>query len=144
VESGEFIEPTTHARCKLAALYAAVAIAGALLGFVMRPALLAFIEGLPACEQARWSLSLLIAMLLPLPLAAGWVVVYARKLLKFNQSPLPNAWVWRRTPVRRGRPVRAQVCVLILFAVVLAGAPFYGWCVLQPPLWAALRQHCGA
>jgi hypothetical protein len=42
VESGEFIEPTTRARRSLLALYAAVAIAFALLVFVVRPALLAF------------------------------------------------------------------------------------------------------
>jgi hypothetical protein len=143
MESAEFVEPAANARRSLVVLYVAAIVVGALLVFLVRPALLAFIKGLPACEQARWSFTLLAACLLPLPVVAVWASLYARRLLKFNQSPLPNAWVWLRTPVRRGRPVRVQAYALIVCAAVLVVAPLHGWQVLQPML-SALRRHCGA
>ena len=139
----EFAEPTAQARRKLLALYVVGAIVGGLLVLVVRPGLLAFIGGLPVCEQSRWSLGLLVACLSVVPAAAFGTIVHAKRLLRFNQSPLPNAWVLRRTRIRRGRPVRVQAYALIVSsACFVAGALYLAY--LLHPLLSALGQHCGA
>ena len=143
VEATEFIEPTSRTRRNLLALYVGAVVAGGVLVLFVRPTLLAFIRGLPLCEQARWSVAVLVACLLPLPIIAAWMGAYARKLLKFNQSPLPDAWVWRRTLVKRGRAVRIQAYALVTSSAVLLLAPLYAWHVIEP-LVSALRGHCGA
>ena len=143
MEPAEFVEPTAKTRRNLLALFAVALLVGALLKFVLQPAVLGFIKQLPECEQARWSFGLLIASLCPLPVIAVWTSNYARKLLKFNQSPLPGAWVWRRTPVKRGRLVRLQAYAIIACSAALLAAPFYAWYVFQP-MFAALSERCAA
>jgi hypothetical protein len=143
MEKAEFIEPGVHARRNLLALYLAAVVIGALIVFFVRPALLTFLNGLPICERAQWSARLLLAYLAPLPVVGAWVVVHACRLLKANQSPLPNAWVWRRTPVKRGRPVRVQAYVLLACTAALLFVLLYAWHAFQP-FWSALQQRCGA
>jgi hypothetical protein len=143
MEPNEFVEPTAKTRRNLLALFAIALLVGGLFTLVLKPALLGFITQLPVCEQARWSFGLLIAYLCPLPVIAVWTGNYARKLLKFNQSPLPGAWVWRRTPVKRGRLVRLQAYATIACSATLLIAPFYAWYVLQP-MFAAVSQRCAA
>ena len=139
----EFAEPTAHARRNLLALYVIGAIVGALLVLVARPGLLAFIAGLPVCEQAHWSIGLLVACLSVAPAAAFATIVHAKKLLRFNQSPLPHAWILRRTRIRRGRPVRVRAYALIVCsACFFAGAIYLAY--LLRPLFSALGRHCGA
>jgi len=142
LEAPEFVEPTARARRNLVALYVAAVVFGGLLVLFVRPALIAFISGLPTCEQARWSLAVLAVCSLPLPIVAAWTAAHARKLLKFDRSPPPGAWVWRRTQVRRGRAVRVQAYALITSSVVLLLAPLYAWHVLQPFV-SALQGRCG-
>ena len=143
MESGDFVEPSADARRKLLALYFAAVLVAALLVFFVRPTLLGFIGSLPACERARWSLTLLAALLAPLPFVAAWVALHARRLIAVGQWPLPGAWVWRRTPVRRGRALRVQAYALMACATGLVAATLYGGYVLQP-LFSALAQRCGA
>lgn len=143
MEPAEFVDPRPGTRRILTALYGGAVLVGALLVVVLRPALWAFIKGLPVCEQGRWSVVVLALAFGPLPLAALWSAVHARRLLKFNQSPLPRARVWRRTPVRRGRPVRIQAYALLATAAVLLLAPIWTWFRLQL-LLEALLQRCGA
>ena len=139
----EFAEPTAQARRKLLALYVVGAIVGGLLVLVVRPGLLAFIGGLPVFEQSRWSLGLLVACLSAVPAAAFGTIVYAKRLLRFNQSPLPNAWVLRRTRIRRGRPVRVQAYALIVCSACFVAGALHLAHVLRP-MFTMLRQHCGA
>jgi len=139
----EYLEPTPETRRKALGLIVAGIVVGTLLVFVLRPAFFAFIRQLPECGQARWLFGLLIASVCPLPFVALWAIAHARKLLRFNQSPLPDAWVLRRTPVRRGRPVRLQAYVLIACAAILFFAPLYAWHVMQP-IVAALLHRCAA
>jgi hypothetical protein len=139
----EFAEPTAHARRNLLVLYATGAIVGALLVSVVRPGLFEFIKGLPVCEQSRWTLGLLAACFSVLPIAAAATILYARRLLRFNQSPLPAAWVWRRTRIRRGRPVRVQAYALIVCSACLLVLAPYLFYLLRPML-SALSLHCGA
>jgi hypothetical protein len=139
----EFAEPTAQGRRNLLALYVTGAIVGALLVLVVRPRLFEFVGGLPVCEQSQWSLGLLVACLSVVPVAAVGTIFHAKRLLRFNQSPLPNAWVLRRTQIRRGRPVRVQAYALfVCSACFLAGALYLAY--LLRPMFSAMRQHCGA
>jgi hypothetical protein len=42
------------------------------------------------------------------------MIVIGRKILACGQSPLPNAWIWRDTRVKRGRDARtiAWICIV--------------------------------
>jgi len=125
--SSEFIEPSAHGRRNLLVLCVGGIAAGAFVRFYLLPALFAFVAALSPCEQFRWLQDALLASLGPLPLFAVWALLYARQLLKFERSPLPNAWVLRRTPVRRGRSVRWQAYGLIACALVAFAAPIGAW-----------------
>jgi len=143
MDNVEFIDSTGRARRNLALLYGGGILLGALLVGLVRPALLEVLHDLPICDQAAWSVRIVVTTLSPLPFAAVWLALHARNLLKFDQSPLPNAWVWRRTRIKRGRSVQMQAYALLFCAAVLLVAPLGAWFALQP-LWSTLRLHCGA
>jgi hypothetical protein len=139
----EFIETSGESRRKLLVLSLVAVVLGAVWTFLLRPALFAHIQGLPDCDQARWSVGLLLGALGLLPVAGLWAGHYARKLIRHGQFPLPGAWVWRRTPITRGRPVRYRayaigVCSAALFALFLYGGVVF-W-----PMVANLSHRCAA
>jgi hypothetical protein len=139
----EFIETSQGSRRKLLGLGLVAIVLGAAWAFFLRPALFAHIKQLPACDQAHWSVGLLMGILGLLPIAGLFAGNYARKLIKHGQFPLPHAWVWRRTPVTRGRAVRYRAYAIALCSATLFAVFLYGWHVLWPML-AAISRRCGA
>lgn len=127
----EFIEATPAARRKVI-LFVAVGLAvGAALQLLLKPWFFAYVNALPLCDRIRWLQSLLIGVLVAMPAFSLWAVFYGRRLLKARQWPLPDAWVWRRTPVVRGRPATLRAYALIGCACMTASAPFLGWYLLS-------------
>ena len=143
MKTNEFVETSAESRRKLLALSVAGVLFGAALTFLLRPALFAYIKQLPACGQAQWSFGLLICSLGLLPVIGLWAGNYARKPLKHGQIPLPDAWVWRRTPVTRGRMVQFRAYGIMLCSVAFFAVFFYGWHVLWPMV-AAISHRCAA
>ena len=142
MKTNEFVETSANSKHKLLALSVAAVSFGAALTFLLRPALSAYIKQLPACAQAQWSFGLLIGSLGLLPIIALWSGNYARKLLKHGQFPLPDAWVWQRTPITRGRMVQVRAYSIMLCSIAFLAIFFYGWHVLWP--MAAISHRCAA
>ena len=119
----EFIEPTTASRCKLAVLAAAVALGLGVLHFALTP----YVNALPRCERFPLVQGFLVVLIGAFPLFGLWALWYAQRLLKLNQLPLPGAWVWRRTPVRRGRTVRVLGWALLAWSLAALSTPLLAW-----------------
>jgi MFS family permease len=139
----EFIETSPASRRKLLALGLVAVVLGAVWAFLLRPTLFAHIRQLPACDQAHWSVGLLIGALGLLPIAGLSAGIHARKLVKHDQFPPPDAWVWRRTPIRRGRGVRYRAYAIAFCSAALFAIFLYGWHVLWP-IVAAISRRCTA
>lgn len=140
--TSEFIEPSAHSRRNLLVLFAGIIAAAAFIRFYLLPAFFAFVAALPPCEQVRWLQGVLLASLGPLPVFAVWALLHARQLLKFKRSPLPNAWVLRRTRVRRARSVRWQAYGLIVCGAVALVAPVWAWQTLESVGLMGSSEQC--
>jgi len=129
--NSEFIEPTSASRRKLAIFFVAALVVGVLV-IELLEAYLAELKTRPLCETIEPLSVLSISILGGLLLCAAWGAWLARKTLKLNQWPLPGTWVFRRTPIQRGRRViwRAYAilawAVLMLASVVFASYLFWG------------------
>ena len=143
MKTNEFVETSAKSRRNLLALTIATVLIGAALTFLLRPALFSHIKQLPPCGQAHWAFGLFMGSLGLLPVVGLWGVNYARKLLKYGQFPLPGAWVWRRTPVARGRAVQLRAYGIMFCSVAFFAIFFYGWRVLWPMV-AAISHRCAA
>lgn len=129
--SPDSIDPTPASRRKLLLLIVAVTAGAALLKFVLMPRLLGHIQTLPLCERLRWLQALLIGLLASTAVAGVHFAWYARRVSRAGQWPLPDAWVWRRTPVRRGSAVRWRVRGMMACAIVAMAMPWVGWQLLS-------------
>lgn len=125
--SDEFVEPTRDGRRHLLWLLMLGILAGALLQFWLKPAFLSYVKSLPSCEQFKWLRIWLVSALCSPGLLALWGIVHSIRLLKSKQSPLPGAWVWRRTPVKRGEVVRLRAFALLFLSAVAIAVPVVGW-----------------
>jgi len=142
VMTNEFIEPTREGRRNLLLIAAVGIIAAGSLQFWLKPLLLAQLASLPLCERLRWLRICLLGAIATPPAFALWAVPHALRLHKFGQSPLPGTWVFRRTPIRRGRIVRLQAAFLLLFSLLALMFPIVGWHMLEStPIFAA-RPSC--
>lgn len=143
VMTEEFIEPTREGRRKFVVLLACLIAFGTALHFLFVPRFLAFLESLPPCDQLPWlERSLLVMLLLPVSLALFWAIPHARRLLKFQRSPLPNAWVLLRTPIRRGTRVRWQAYALLAWSALVIIVSVWGWYKLGDVFAALTPQAC--
>lgn len=139
----EFIEPTREGRRNFVLLLACLIAFGTALHFFFVPRFLAFLESLPPCDQLPWlERSLLAMLLLPVTLALFWAIPHARKLLLFQQSPLPNAWVLLRTPIKRGPRVRWQAYALLAWSALVMICAVWGWFKLGDIFAALSHQAC--
>lgn len=134
----DFIEPSKSSRKKLLMLVIGAALIGGLLQFVLMPQYFAFVKALPPCDQFPWLRGALAVVIFSVPaIAIFWAIPHARKLLKYEQIPLPGAWVWRRTPIKRGASVRWMAYGLFAWALLAVIFPFWAWTqldfLLTPP-----------
>jgi hypothetical protein len=106
----QFIDPTPKSRRNLVLLYFGFAALLVLVRYVILPGIVEHMKLLPKCEQVPWlrnsiTLALVFMVVLTLP-----YVVYAMRIYRLQQYPLPDAWVWNRTPVIRGRSASFRAC----------------------------------
>jgi hypothetical protein len=118
VADPDFLDPGPHDQRVLILSWIALAFAGALIVLWLKPALLAHVNALPVCDQLPWWRAFLVGALCAPVVVALWAVHYARKLLRYEQMPLPGTRVLRRTPIVRGRPVRLRAWLLIAVAAI--------------------------
>jgi len=101
-----------------------------ILGVGMIKALEAHLEHaktLPICEQAssfRWLWAAVWIGLVALCISAAWL---AQRSLRLNQWPLPGAWVFRRTPVRRGNSAKWRALVLLGWSLAVLVGSTWSW-----------------
>jgi hypothetical protein len=136
MKNDEFVETSAESKRKLLALI----IAGVAIALLQR-VLFAHVRQLPFCSQAHWSWGLLAGCLAMLPIVGLFTGRYALKLLHYGQYPLPGAWVWKRTPITRGRAVRFRAYGLLLGTVAFFAIFLYGWHVLAPMV-ATISARC--
>lgn len=139
----EFIEPTREGRRNFILLLVSIVLLGALLHFLLAPRFLAFLNTLPPCDQLPWLQgSLLTILVIPVGLALVWAIPHARQLLRFQQHPLPNAWVLRRTPITRGPKVRRYALGLLAWSALLIIFSFWAWFKISDIFLALTPQQC--
>lgn len=139
----EFIEPTREGRRNFIVLLVCLLAFGAALHFVLAPHFLSFLNTLPLCDQLTWLQgSLLLILVVPVSLAVCWAILHARQLLLHQQSPLPNAWVLRRTPIKRGPKVRWQAYALLAWSALVMICAVWGWFKLGDIFAALSPQAC--
>jgi hypothetical protein len=141
----EYIEPSATTRRKARALVFAAVVVATLALLVLAPRFFAHVRSLPTCEQFRWLQGSLIALLAIMPVFGIWGAWLARSVLKHQQWPLPNAWLLRRTRIRRGFAAKACAYGLLVASGLAIAIPLLGWALLgragllsQPPQCA---QH---
>ncbi len=123
----EFIEPTRHGRAGLILIWL-VGVAGmAFLQFWVRP-LLMTLQGCDRVLLLERTLASGIGISMALVICGGYS---ALKALKFKQMPLPGSWVWRRTPVQRGRRVTLKAYVFLAGSVILVLSLAWSWTLMQ-------------
>jgi hypothetical protein len=139
--SEDLLEPTPRGRRNLILLcIGAVAVAFALKIWLM-PTLFGYINSLPVCDQLPWWRAVLISTVALLPLAAVQSTLYARKLIKSGQNPPPGTWVFRRTPIKRGRMVRVQAYAILLAAALMLVLTWYSAHQLKRlPFFVPMKQ----
>lgn len=127
----EFIEPTPQGRRKLVMLIACLALVGLLLDQWLFPAWSRHLQTLPLCERSIQMMGALRAAFLVVPLIVGvFAVIIARQWLRLRQFPLPGAWVWRRTRIRRGRIVQLRAYALLVMSALAWLVPIYVFAVM--------------
>ncbi|WP_455370942.1 hypothetical protein [Petrachloros mirabilis] len=139
----EFVEPTREGRRNFIVLLVCLLAFGAALHFVLTPHFLSFLNTLPLCDQLTWLQgSLLVILVVPMSLAVCWAIPHARQLLLHQQSPLPNAWVLRRTPIKRGPRVRWQAYALLAWSALVIIFSVWGWFKMGDIFAALSPQAC--
>jgi len=128
--NAEFLEPTPASRRKLTALLVAALAGGASLIEWLK-SYLAELKSRPICDTLEPVLVLGILILASLLLLSAWVAWTARKVLRLDQWPLPGTWVFRRTPIQRGRKVvlraYAMLGLAVLVVAFVAFASYGSW-----------------
>jgi FtsH-binding integral membrane protein len=140
--NAEFIEPTSASRRKLAILFV-VSLVGGVLLIELLEAYLAELKLRPICETIGPVSVLWISVLGGLLLCAAWAAWTARKTLKLNQWPLPGTWVFRRTLIRRGRPVIWGAYAMLAWAILVVAAVIFASYVSWD-LMHRVDARCGA
>jgi hypothetical protein len=124
----EFVESSKEGRQKIILLVVVILLIGVLAKFILMPKYFAFVKSLPPCEQLPWLQGALAVAICSVPaVAIFWAIPHARKLLKYQQIPFPDAMVWRRTPVKRGPRIRWRAYGLIVWSLLAVIFPFWAW-----------------
>lgn len=137
----EFLRTDARQRRNIALLMAAMIVFAIAFFFFGLPALNAWVQaGSTAAALHKFAL-VCYAIAALLLIAAGWVAVYARRVLRSGQFPPPGTWVFNDTPLRRGAAarIRAQgtlvvALCLVLFAAYAIVLPHWLHARLLPPV----------
>jgi hypothetical protein len=78
---------------------------------------------------------LFVALCVLAAVPAAYLVAAGLRITQLAQFPLPNAWVWRDTPVKRGAPARriGRLCIAggCIALVTCAALCAYAWIMLD-------------
>lgn len=109
----EFAEPTSPARRKV--IYRKLALLPVVAGFVMLVLwfVLDHMETLGDCDRVPWHLGVHIFQILLFVIGATFCARFSYRLIRTAQMPLPDALLFRRTRIRRGRPVLVIACTIL-------------------------------
>ena len=140
--SDEYIEPTREGKRNLLLLIAICILFGAAMRFWLLPAYGEYIASLPKCDQIVWLRATLMVIISTPPLITLWAIPHAIRMVKLNRSPLPNTWVLRRTPIKRGRAVFLRAFALLLISVLALAIPVIGIQFMQSIPFAAALKIC--
>ena len=124
METTEFIEPTKASRIKLVAIWLAGALFIAISNFFW-PSLMTYINSLPLCSQLPWLQAILVTGLFMLLFAAFVFARHSHKVLSSNQTPIPGALVFFRTPIKRGSKAKFEAYVCATGAIFMLVAAIY-------------------
>ena len=114
----EFIEPTHSSRRNIVVVWVTALIAGVAI-IEARETMLAVLMTRPICEVIVITRAAFAVVLGLLAIAALWLAWIARRGLRLNQWPLPGTWVWRRTPIYRGRAMRWRAYALLSASIAM-------------------------
>jgi hypothetical protein len=109
----EFAEPTSPARRKV--IYRKLALLPVVAGVVMLVFwfVLDYMETLGECDRVPWYLGVHIFQILIFLIAATFCARISYRFVRAAQIPLPDGLLFRRTRIRKGRPV-----LVIAFAIL--------------------------
>jgi hypothetical protein len=129
------IRATPRGRLLSAALIALAIVLSAVFQFLVRPSI-RDIVGAHSTPEAIIIVKYSLIGFAALAIAPAIIlIVIGRKILRNRQYPPPNAWVWRDTPVKRGKPaIRiAWTCIItgVLAGVLCAGLVAYIWLAFE-------------
>jgi hypothetical protein len=109
----DIVKATARGRVLSIAVFVLALAIIALFQFVTIPVINATLAGNPTPETAstlKWIFAGFAALAV-IPSAA--MIFIGRKIVRANQYPLANAWVWRDTPIQRGDRARrmGKLCI---------------------------------
>jgi hypothetical protein len=109
----EFAEPTSPARRKV--IYRKLALLPIVAGVVMLVFwfVLDYMETLGECDRVPWYLGVHIFLILPFVIGAMFCARFSYRLVRAAQMPLPDGLLFRRTRIRKGRPVLVFACAFL-------------------------------
>ena len=99
------------------------------------PRFMGFVKALPPCEQVPWWRTILIVVATPFFFVVALMIWDGYRALHFRQWPVPGAFVWWRTKIKRG----AWVLVQATMSFVMAGVIVAGFAYLANLAWPVLR-----
>ena len=100
------------------------------------------VKTLPLCDQLtnlRWLWASACLGLAALGIWAGWM---AERSLKLKQWPLPSAFIFRRTPIHRGRSAKWRAYALLGYSVLLLVGSAWSWYVVENWAERVESQRC--
>ncbi|MDR1936420.1 MAG: hypothetical protein LBS49_12725, partial [Candidatus Accumulibacter sp.] len=125
VEEPRYIEPTAAKRAKIIAAIAALFVAGLAFDQWVQP-ILKWIATLPTCESLPWVRAELLCAVGMAWLMGVMLLRTGMRIWTLNRTPLPGAWVWRKTQVRTGRYARLVAIYFFSIATLLLIGPVVG------------------
>jgi hypothetical protein len=142
MEKPRYIESTPVMRAKLVAFGVAAILVGLAFDLWLKP-LLQWIASLPTCESLPWVRGELLVSIAVCWYIGSVAYQQAKRTWRFQQTPLPDTWVWARTRVRTGASATASaIAFYAVSALFLAGPPvLVVWQKLY--LIFCIPQSCG-
>lgn len=109
----DIVKATARGRVLSVAVFVLALAIVAVFQFITMPVINATLAGNPTPATAgtlKWIFAGFAALAV-IPSAA--MIFIGRKIVRCGQYPLPNAWVWRDTPIRRGDQARrmGKLCI---------------------------------
>ena len=134
----DVLQATPRGRLYLAGLFTLVFALTATFQFFAFPLLTASLKAGPATNAVFTMKIILVSYAAIVISVAVFVIWYGRRILSRMQFPLPGAWVWRDTTIKRGqsatRIARLHFLTGAVFIIMCIGLTVYLWNKLDSPM----------